>query len=347
MNQLSQFQNMAKEPKLGEQEKLKNDNEDYSAPLKVPLAYQKASLLRDIYWIKGKNEDWENTESLSWETWIKWVESKEEKTESNSPYFPILKNLFESGYIDEKIFKATTEKFNEVEDSEEKEEFLKIVNNLPNSKVKNDIITSFNKKEEVTEKNFDKTEFSKDSKSLNINLDKWVGWLEIMLAENYISMSDKEWNDNKVLDLSTSMDTSLNKILRWSSEDFLKQNWPLITEIKWEQNLNKKYKLLKDLYKEDLKRDAIVWWKRAKEEINRKKSWLMEEAKNITKEIKAAEKIANQEEKTKTLEKLNQEKQKIIEEWQWIDNFEAEVEALAWWEKDKSPDKIKTNETPA
>ncbi|MDD2908112.1 MAG: hypothetical protein PHH98_05765 [Candidatus Gracilibacteria bacterium] len=338
---------MPKEPQLGDQEKLEQDNKDYSAPLKVPLADQKASLLSDIYGIKPKNTAGENTEKQSGETGIESIESKEKNPESDSPYFPMLKNLFESGYIDEKIFKETTEKFNEVDDSEEKKEFLKIVNNLPNSKVKNDIILSFNKKEEVTEKNFDKTEFSKDSKSLNIDLDKGVGGLEIMLAENYISMSDKEGNDNKVLDLSTSMDTSLNTILRGSSEDFLKQNGPLITEIKGEQNLNKKYKLLKDLYKEDLKRDAIVGGKRAKEEINRKKSGLMEEAKNITKEIKDAEKIADQEEKTKTLEKLNQEKQKIIEEGQGIDNFEAEVEALAGGEKDKSPDKIKTNETPA
>jgi len=54
------------------------------------------------------------------------------------------------------------------------------------------------------------------------------------------------------------MDTTMNTILKNSSPDFKKQNGPLISEIKIEKSLNKKYSLLKDLYKEDLKRDAIL-----------------------------------------------------------------------------------------
>jgi len=49
---------------------------------------------------------------------------------------------------------------------------LKIVTNLSDNKVKNDILKSFDKKESTTEKNFNKTEFFKDSKALNIDLDK-------------------------------------------------------------------------------------------------------------------------------------------------------------------------------
>lgn len=324
MSDLSQFKNMPNEPQLWDHEKLEKENAEYNSPLNIPLQEQKASLMKDLYWIEPKKE----------------VEEQKEKPESDSPYFPILKNLFESWHIDEDLFKKTTEKFNKIEEWEELTELLKIVTNLSDNKVKNDILKSFDKKEATTEKNFNKTEFFKDSKALNIDLDKWIGWLEIMLADNYISINNKDWSENKQRDLSSSMDTTMNTILRNSSTDFIKQNGPLVTEIKQEKNLEKKYSLLKDLYIEDLKRDATFWWKKSKDEISRKKTSLMEEAKNITTKIKEAEKISDKWEKEKTLKKLNEEKQVIIAEWQWIDNFEAEVEELAWWKIDKWSEKI-------
>lgn len=324
MSDLSQFQNMPKEPQLGDRERVEQENVEYNAPLNVPLEKQKVSLMKDLYWIEPKNE----------------VEEQKEKPESDSPYFPIIKNLFESWHIDEKLFQETVEKFNKVDEGEELKELLKIVNNLSDNKVKNDILKSFDKKEETTEKNFNKTEFFKDSTALNIDLDKWVGWLEIMLADNYVSINNKDWTENKQRDLSSSMDTTMNTILRNSSTDFLKQNGPLVTEIKQEKNLEKKYSLLKDLYMEDLKRDATFWWKKAKDEINRKKTSLIEEAKNITLKIKEAEKITDKWEKEKTLKKLNEDKQIVINEWQWIDNFEAEVEALSGWKMDKWSENI-------
>lgn len=325
MSDLSQFKNMPREPQLWDIEKTEQDNAEYNAPLNVSLEEQKASLMKDLYWVKPKE-----------------IEEQKEKPESDSPYFPILKNLFESWHIDEDLFKKTTEKFNKIEEWEELTELLKIVNNLSDNKVKNDILKSFDKKEETTEKNFNKTEFFKDSTALNIDLDKWVGWLEIMLADNYVSINNKDWTENKQRDLSSSMDTTMNIILRNSSTDFLKQNGPLITEIKQEKNLEKKYSLLKDLYMEDLKIDATFWWKKAKDEINRKKTSLIEEAKNITLKIKEAEKITDKWEKEKTLKKLNDEKQVIINEWKWIDNFEAEVEELAWWKIDKWSEEVES-----
>ncbi|NCO31764.1 hypothetical protein GW891_02975 [bacterium] len=53
------------------------------------------------------------------------------------------------------------------------------------------------------------------------------------------------------------MDTTMNTILKNSSPDFKKQNGPLVTEIKQEKDLSKKYSLLKDLYMEGLKIDAV------------------------------------------------------------------------------------------
>jgi len=43
---------------------------------------------------------------------------------------------------------------------------------LSDSKVRENIVKTFDKKEKTTEENFEKTEFFKDSLNLNINLDK-------------------------------------------------------------------------------------------------------------------------------------------------------------------------------
>lgn len=312
-----------------------SDSLDFSEDPLVSLDWNKLSLNWGwIYQSFSEQSDSSNEkESKLWE---------KEKPESDSPYFPIIKNLFESWHIDEKLFQETVEKFNNVDKGEELTELLKIVNNLSDSDVKDKILKSFNKKEKTKEKNFNKTEFFKDSTALNMDLDKWVGWLEIMLADNYISINNKDWTENKQRDLSSSMNATLNIILRWSSNQFRENNGDLIDKIKSENVLDKKYVLLKELYKEDLKRDAELWWKKAKEEINSKKTSLIEEAKNITLKIKEAEKIADKWEKEKTLKKLNEDKQIVVNEWQWIDNFEAEVEALSGWKIDKWSEKAES-----
>lgn len=360
MSPLDQFKNMPKEPQLWERDKVEQDNRDYSAPLKVPLADQKSQLMTELYWVKPKN----NTEdNISWN--IKQVGKPEQnitnqgvkpeeinqndiwskdknpdkkidisKLDSASQYFPTLKNLFSSWHIDEATFTETTKKLDGSKNDEWLDVLMKVVNGLSDSKVRESIVKSFEKKEKTTEENFDKTEFFKDSTDLNIDLDKWVWWLELMLADNYVSVNNSDWTEDKQRDLSTSMDTTMNTILKSGSEDFKKQNWPLISEIKWEKNLNKKYYLLKNLYKEDLKNDAILWWKKSKEEINKKKNSLMEQAKDITKQIKDAEKIKDELARKEAMDRIEAEKTKIIEEWKDIDWFEAEVESLSGWKKD-------------
>ncbi len=347
MPPLDQFKNMPPEPKLWEKDKREQDNMDYSAPLKVPLSDQKAQLMNELYWVKPKtNASWSNEQVEKPEQNIatqseKWVNEKNddseidvEKLDSDSPYFPTLKNLFSSWHIDETTFTETTKKLDSAKNDEWLDVLMKVVNGLSDGKVRESIVKTFDKKEKTTEENFDKTEFSKDCKWLDIDLDKWVGWLELMLADNYVSVNNSDWTENKQRDLSSSMDTTMNSILKNWSDDFKKQNWPLISEIKWEKSLNKKYKLLKDLYKEDLKRDAILWWKRSKEEINKKKNNLIEQAKDIVKQISEAENIVDEVKRKETIDNLENEKAKIIEEWKEIDWFEAEVESLAWWEAD-------------
>lgn len=360
MPPLDQFKNMPKEPQLWERDKVEQDNRDYSAPLKVPLADQKSQLMTELYWVKPKinsedNANWNTKQVKKQEQGVSNQEIKPEennqndiwskdkspdkkvdisKLDSDSPYFPTLKNLFSSGHIDEATFTETTKKLDSSKNDEWLEVLMKVVNGLSDPKVKESIVKTFDKKEKTTEENFDKTEFSKDCKWLDIDLDKWVGWLELMLADNYVSVNNSDWTEDKQRDLSSSMDTTMNSILKNGSEDFKKQNWPLIKEIKTEKSLNKKYKLLKDLYKEDLKRDAILWWKRSKEEVNKKKNNLIEQAKDITKQIKEAENIVDEVKRKETIDKLEDEKAKVIEEWKEIDWFEAEVESLAGWEAD-------------
>jgi len=280
-------------------------------------ADMKAWVMESLYWVKKTND------------------KIEKKPESDSPYFPVLKNLLDSGHIDDKIFSETTEKLNSSKNDEWLEVLMKVVNNLSDSSVKENIVKSFDKKEKTTEDNFDKTEFSKDCKWLNIDLDKWVGGLELMLADNYISVKNSDWTEDKQRDLSSTMDTTMNSIVKNASLDFKKQNWPLIKEIKSEKSLNKKYDLLKELYKEELKNDAILGWKKSKEEVNIKKNSLMEKAKDITKQRKEAESISDEAKRKEIMEKLDAEKTKIIEEWKDIDWFEAEVDSLSWGKNDK------------
>ncbi len=271
--------------------------------------------------------------------WLYW--SKEDsinKLDWDSQYFPNLKTLYESWHIDKDTFIKTAEALDEAKPDEELDVFLKVVNKLSDSSVRDSLVKWLENKEEINENNFEKTEFFKDSKELDIDLDAWIGWLELMLARNYISINNVDGTQDKTRDLSKSMDTSLNEILKNSSNDFKKQNWPLITEIKSEKSLNRKYSLLKDLYKEDLKRDAILWGKKSNEEHAMKQKSLDSKKTNLS--LKYQELLAQIEKNkwnSEVLKKLEPKKSKIEEEARKLD---AEVLILSWWKNDKNPEKI-------
>lgn len=282
----------------------------------------------------AKMQQWAKI-ALYWESVEQENQNSIDKLDGDSKYFPNLKALYESWHIDAETFIKTSEKLEEAKPDEELEIFVKVVNNLSDTSVRDSIIKWLENKQEINEYNFDKTEFAKDSKTLNLDLDKGVWWLELMLARNYISINNVDWTQDKTRDLSKSMDTTLNEILKNSSLDFRKQNWPLISEIKSEKNLDRKYILLKELYKEDLKRDAILWGKKWIDEINRKKYNLMEKAKEINEKINEAQKITDENQKKKELWKLKLDKKLIIEEWKNIDLFEGEIQTSYWWKQDK------------
>ncbi|NVP17974.1 hypothetical protein HUU51_04625 [Candidatus Gracilibacteria bacterium] len=260
------------------------------------------------------------------------------KLDGDSQYFPNLKTLYESGHIDKDTFIKTAEALDEAKPDEELDVFLKVVNKLSDSSVRDSLVKGLENKEEINENNFEKTEFFKDSKELDIDLDAGIGGLELMLARNYISINNVDGTQDKTRDLSKSMDTSLNEILKNSSNDFKKQNGPLITEIKSEKSLNRKYSLLKDLYKEDLKRDAILGGKKSNEEHAMKQKSLDSKKTNLS--LKYQELLAQIEKNkgnSEVLKKLEPKKSKIEEEARKLD---AEVLILSGGKNDKNPEKI-------
>lgn len=289
--------------------------------------------LKWIYW-SFKNPDRENPDN-NWTNQEELDNKENLELTSDSPFHPLLKNLKESWHITEENFLKHVDEINSLSYDESKWIILSIVSTISDSEVRSNVLNSFDSESEINEESFEKTDFYRDSQELSINMNKWVWWLELMLAKNYISIPDLEWNKDITKDISLSIDITTNSIIKNNSVDFKKQNWALIDEIRSETNLINKYKLLKDLYKNDLKHDAIHWWDKAKKEINSNKSSLIKSAETLNQKIIDAKKITNQEEREKKIEKLNLEKQKIIDEWIDIDNFEAEIQTLSWWDLDE------------
>ncbi len=272
-------------------------------------------------------------------------EANTRSSDSISPYSPVVDRLLSINEITEEEHQEILSKLNSYTREEGKNYFLAMVENIDNKDIKNNIVDSFESNSNINESNFDKSDFYKDSTDLNIDLDNWVWGLEIMLAKNYIDIPSPEWKSNKDENINQSMDVTLNTILTNNSKDFIQNNSDLIDEIKSQTNLNDKYNSLKKLYKEDLKEDAKIGWKKWLEESKRKKNSLIEKAKKLNEEIKDAKNIEDNELKEKKLEELNKQKQEIIDEWNWIDNFEAEILSLSWWDIDKSNESTKNNET--
>ena len=108
-----------------------------------------------------------------------------------------------------------------------------------------------------------------------------------MLAQNYISIPE-DGKENKAADMNMTLDITLNAIITKSSPNFKEDHGELITRIKTETDINSKYKLLKELHKEDLKDDAKHGGKKAKQEIERGKKALQEKAEKVNRELQEA-----------------------------------------------------------
>lgn len=359
-NPLWYLQNTSKEPGLWESDKIQNDNQEYQKEGEN-FSKQKEDVKNNLYWkFQPEKKQEFNVDPLGLleetEEQQKYTNQEQNKDleqennissiESDSPYFPILKNLTESWHIEQDVFKEYSLKLNELSKEDGQKEIIELVKTISDSSLKQDILEKFENNTEVDEKNFEKTKFFTDISSLNIDIDSWVGWLEIMLAENYIPIPNIDWGENKDRDVSLCMETVVNTIISNNNKDFRLQNGVLISDIRKESNINKKYTLLKELHEWDLKYDAKAWWKKAKEEIILKQKTLKIKFEKITWEMKKTNKITNNEEREHKLKDLKKEKEQIITEWKDLDVFERETiliwygltlneGVISWWKEDK------------
>ena len=168
-----------------------------------------------------------------------------------------------------------------------------------------------------------------------------------MLAENYIYLPNKEnWQEkNTEKSLEMTLEVATNKIVKNKTEEFKNNNSELISDIKKENNLDAKYKLLKKLYEASLLEDAKYWWKKWAEEMNQKKDSLKQRYQEMLLEKQKADKNPNEVEKQKKLQELQKIEQEIIQEAKNVENFEKELEkieanvsSLSWWKTDYSPE---------
>jgi DNA repair exonuclease SbcCD ATPase subunit len=96
---------------------------------------------------------------------------------------------------------------------------------------------------------------------------------------------------------------------------------------------------LKKLYKENLKEDAKLGWKKAEKEIHSKKETLKKQAEELQREYEEIQGMSDDSiQKQLKLSEIEAKYRKIIAEWNETTDFEAEIPSLSWWKKDKSPE---------
>lgn len=274
-----------------------------------------------IWWEKEEKWNFENQEN----------QIPEKNDLSNNQFVNILDNLRTNWDIDDTKFSEISKKIWENNIEDQKDLFLDFVSKNISWDSRENILSKFKNNEKIDTENFDKTDFSKDIK-WKLEIDKEVWGLEIMLAENYIYLPNKESSDdmNKEKSINTSMDVSLSKILNKNSTDFKKTNALLINDIKSEKNLDVKYKLLKELHKKSLEEDAKLGKiseknKNFSENTEKQKNDLKERYAEIEKKIKAMEWQEQNSENKAKLENLRAEKQKIINEAKQVDKQEKNI----------------------
>ncbi|RKW21067.1 hypothetical protein D8B46_08310 [Candidatus Gracilibacteria bacterium] len=251
-------------------------------------------------------------------------------SEANGEYFPILKNLNDNGDISKENFDKVNQDLASLSGQEKTDKFVNSIDKIvQNKEVKNGILEKFKNSEPVNSENFDKTPFSAAANG-KLDIDKSVGGLETMLAENYIYLPNKENGQEKNTEKSLEMtlEVATNKIVKNKTEEFKNNNSELISDIKKENNLDAKYKLLKKLYEASLLEDAKYGGKKGAEEMNQKKDSLKQRYQEMLLEKQKADKNPNEVEKQKKLQELQKIEQEIIQEAKNVENFEKELEKI-------------------
>lgn len=271
------------------------------------------------YWNENNYLTKEDLEQNNWENQEKIF------SDLNWEYSPILEDLKSKWEINNEDFEKFQKDLASTPSDKKQDKFLNIIEKLPNSENKENLLNKFKNQENVTEENFEKTQIFQDSK-WKIDFDKSVWWLETMVAKNYVFTWSKEKSEdqNKIESLNTALEVSKSKIVNSKSKDFKNNNAELISEITKETNPDKKYQKLKELYKEGLKEDAKAGWKKWTEEIESRKNNLKWEYKKILEEISKNQKNWNEQE----LEKLNKQKQKIEDEAKDISKLQEELDQI-------------------
>ncbi len=232
------------------------------------------SLIQELVW--EKNEKKENGNKSDY-----W---------KNSVYLPILTRLEEWWYINsEEKEKALNTK----NKSELKENVIKLINSIKwnNSEelkksllefISPDTNSDESEKKFYTEDNFEESQFYKDFKwDWETSPDKKDNF-DILIANNYISIPEKDKEKDKNKDLGTSLDIVKWKIIEKESPDFIERNATLISKIDKAENIWEKYSLTKNLYAESLRDDWIKKSTQIKEKEHIDTNKILEEIKTNT-----------------------------------------------------------------
>ena len=308
MNPLDQLSNMPKEPQLWDKEKKEQDNNDYQQPLNTSLSELKENLAQSLYWVKPIETvpDDEN------------INNKEKKdiqelwNLEDSQIVPVLDWLLEQCHLDIEIYNDIIKK---LQSSSKEEEIWVLEDSLSNIwsidiKEKDKIIQNLKWVNEITEENFEKSDFFADFQNPeNWSKPQWND-LDLLLAKNYIKLPNIDGNNyNKKSNLNITFNTVLNKIINKHSVDFKDHNSDIINEIRNSDNIWDKYISLQKLLKESKIEDSR-WWKNQSELFQNGRNWV--EKQNLSLEerfnkLKQEVKLAQQNNDVLRLQNLQTE----------------------------------------
>lgn len=318
----------------------KNNFENISKNTKKNDSWQNEEIIQPEVWDEKTTDD--KFLFFNWEEKENWqIENNNQKIDYEDNYFV---NILENLNLEPEKFEEIKEEIVKYPQEEQKDIFLDFVAKNTSWETRENIISKFEKKDNnIDEKNFENSDFSKDTKWF-LNLDKDIWWLEILLAKNYIYLPNKESSEdfNKQKSLETVLKSTTSQILSKKSSDFKQVNSILISKIKSEKNLDLKYKYLKELHKNSLLDDAKFWNKstESQKQIEENNDSKKEELKNKYLEIKGKLEKSQKENAPKNeIDKLQKDLEEVIKQAKELDAKEKNISqewniwALSNWGK--------------
>ena len=204
----------------------------------------------------------------------------------NSPYFPVLKDLRNNSQISGEKYNETMSELSKATTQDEKTIVTNTINSIDDKQIKNQMNDFINQGNNITKENFETSPLALDQKSIWIEFEN-IWWLESLLANNYFSIPNKDWELDKKQDFNRSIDISLNEIIQWNDKNFKKTNATLIWKIRWTSNLEYKYDLMKDLHKKELQNDSKYFKRNEKQRRQKSKENIIKELNTLQEEFKS------------------------------------------------------------